>query len=216
MRVSSLNVNLRANLARRCPRFEILGVDQDGRTYYALTPRVVEDEGRPPLGWASGLLVYGRGIRDEEDLPTSTDRWCHFGKSGAVKQLAKWVEWRAKEVAVAARPKPTPKKSVSTPIQVKPTPKSTVKSASKATLTPKKSLFDIIIPASTKKSTSESSLSDLCSSSSSDNLLELVAPKGYRPSPAVVEEGGKELCRRLLEAEEWLEVLEWKGMGEVF
>ena len=212
MRISFLNVNLRANLARRFPRFEILGVDMDGRTYYALTPRVVEDEGRPPLGWASGLLVFGKGVQDEEDLPVSADRWCHFGKSTAVKQLAKWMEWRVKEAAADARPKATPKKSVSTPI--KSTPKSMSKGNSKVTLTPKQSLFEIVVPTTTKKSTSESSLSDV--SSSSDDLLALVAPTGYKASPAAVEEAGKELCRRLLEVAEWLAVLEWKGMGEVF
>jgi len=51
--------------------------------------------------------------------------------------------------------------------------------------------------------------------SSEEDLLPLLNPKGYKPSISVIEENGKELARRLMEVAEWLEVLEWRGMGEM-
>jgi hypothetical protein len=59
---------------------------------------------------------------------------------------------------------------------------------------------------------SESELSDL---SDDDDLLQYLAPEGYKPSVELIEENGKELARKLAEVAEWLEVLESKGMGEV-
>lgn len=62
LRISTLDVNLRANLARRSVRYTgPLGTDTEGRAYYLLTPRVVEEYGRPPVGWASGLVCWGIG-----------------------------------------------------------------------------------------------------------------------------------------------------------
>lgn len=92
MELAFLNVNLRAYFARQALRHEYLGMDKQGRKYLCLAIRPIEENGRPPTGWASGLLVYGKGIVDTEDLPASSPRWSHFGKSESVKQLAKWVQ----------------------------------------------------------------------------------------------------------------------------
>ena len=275
-------VNLRAALSRRALRYETLGSDLDGRIYYVLSPRPVEDGGRPPLGWGSGLLVWGMGVPrkpdaevGEEDLPIAVERWSHFGKSATVRQLAKWVQWRTKKAADALRPAKSParpkaasslkgtpagkatllgKATPKTGTSVKPSPSKLVQSTlyptpSKAPPKARRSLlFDIIIPISAKKASASDDTSSLSSisgppsvprvktslarpdddatssssglssppSSSREELLALVAPKDYKPTASVVEEEGKELVRRLHEVAEWLAVLEWKGMGEVY
>ena len=55
---------------------------------------MVEDYGRPPVGWASGLICYGKGSRKsgEDDIPASVERWSHFGKSEPIRQLVKWLD----------------------------------------------------------------------------------------------------------------------------
>lgn len=109
--------------------------------YYTLSIRPI-DEGKPPLGWASGLLVWGSGVSDEDDLNANEKRWSHFGGSAAVRQLAKWLRYRQRK--------------------------------------PRK--FAVIIPQK-------------------------------RPNPVL--EQGQGLLERLEEVIEWLEVLEWKGLGEM-
>lgn len=78
--------------------------------------------------------------------------------------------------------------------------------------------MEVVIPISKRPSPSENNVddddSDL-SSLSSDDLLEQLTPVGYVKSAGTIEEEGKDLARRLMEVAEWLEVLEWKGMGEV-
>ena len=236
----------------------------------------MDDGGRPPLGWGSGLLVWGKGVPrkpdaevNEDDLPVAVERWSHFGKSATVKQLAKWVQWRTKKAADALRPAKSPARPKaapslkSTPVgkatpkagtSVKPSPSKLVQSTlyptpSKAPPKARRSLlFDIIIPISAKKASASDSTSSLSSisappsvawvnpsptrpddddtssssglssppSSSRENLLALIAPRDYKPGASVVEGEGKELARRLDEVAEWLAVLEWKGMGEVY
>jgi hypothetical protein len=228
-------------------------MDLDGRLYYALQSRPILDDARPPVGWASGLLVWGIGVPPnrksttvEDDTPVIRERWTHFGRSSAVKQLASWIEWRGRKIAEAARPPKSPKTKAVTPVS-KPNSKliqSTLKSITKKIYTPsvtpsRKQSFEVVIPVSAKKlaAASSSTLSSSLTTSSAapgdesdgssdmsdlssppetmEDLLDLLDPKGYTPSTLHIEEENKELARKLREVVEWLEVLEWKGMGEV-
>ncbi|WVQ67296.1 uncharacterized protein L199_005491 [Kwoniella botswanensis] len=247
LRLALINVNLEAQLARRALRHEPLGIDLDGRIYYALAPREIDDDVRPPLGWASGLLVWGIGVEaktgEETDLPVSVERWSHFGKSQDVKLLVQWVEWRfkkhidslkpAKSAKSPAKPKTPAKNPLTTPSKnnvnsTKKTPGSKMK---------QKTLLEVVIPTSAKRvGSAESSLSSLstaaqalgdadASSTSSgltppptsnkDELLALVNPEGYQPSVETIEENGNKLVSNLRQVHRWLEVLEWKGFGEI-
>jgi len=178
-------VNLRASV--HILRHEPLGRDLDGRIYYLVTPRPVESDSRPPVGWASGLLVYGAvpAKGDEDDLPLTIARWTHFGESAAVKQLARWLEWRLDNL----------------------TPKSAPRSAA----TPRKSAVEVVIPRrrSVKSDAESDSDSDL-SSVPDEDLLELLNPVGYVVSTEKLLEDGRELVRKVKEVGEWLEVIEWK------
>lgn len=247
-------VNLRAALGQRALRPEPLGVDLDGRTYWALNIRPVDDDARPPVAWGSGLLVWGIGVPpkpnaplDEDELPMMVERWCHFGKSADVRQLVKWIEYRTKkavEAACAAKPK-TPGKAktqatttpndTNTPSKLKQTPlafgngnvNGNGSPASRPT-PQRKTTLEVVIPIHPSRRTAEdtngndnddndsstSELSDITSDPTAD-LLALVAPEGYKPSPQTIDEEGKELARKVAEVAEWLEVLEWKGFGEV-
>lgn len=242
-------VNLRAALALRAPRHEPLGIDLDGRVYYCLTQRAIDDDSRAPMGWASGLLVWGIGVppkadvpMDEEDLPIVVERWCHFGQSTDVKQLVKWIEYRtrkaveeARKAQAPARPK-TPNGKAATPKATPngktpngkaslagiPTNKQSTLSfglaSSSAQPSPlKRNILEVVIPVTkASRASSEESMSDLSDlSSDEEDLLQYLAPEGYTPSADLIEENGKELARKLGEVVEWLEVLEWKGMGEV-
>ncbi|WRT66520.1 uncharacterized protein IL334_003479 [Kwoniella shivajii] len=239
LRVALLDVNLQAQLARRTLRYEPLGQDIDGRIFYVLAPRTIEDEGRPPLGWASGLLVWGPGIAGktggDEGMPVSTDRWSHFGKSKDVNQLIIWVEWTFKKYIESLRPAQVSKPK--TPVRATPSksaPGSTRKTPGSKM---KQKTLEVVIPTSAKRNSAsgESSLStfsatakalgDDASSTSSgltppptaavEELLALVDPEGYIPSPEVVEENANLLVSRLRQVAKWLEVLEWKGFGEL-
>lgn len=233
MRNQLLNVNLRAVLARKNMRFEPIGTDLDGRVYYFMTPRVLEEnDRRAPTGWASGLLVWGRGVESEasaangaaaDELPPMVERWTHFGKSETVRQLSKWLAWRFRRhvatMAPAAPKAKTPKKK---------------KSVDAATATPsrpgggsrKGSLLGVVIPRKNSASTpngvkhehdddGNESDSDLSSAPSEDDLLALLNPEGYAASADAVKEQGAALVQRVDEVAEWLAVLEWKGLGEI-
>lgn len=259
-----IQVNLRAALGQRALRHEPLGVDLDGRTYYCLHVRPIDEDSRPPLGWASGLLVWGIGVSpkpdapvDEDELPMMIERWCHFGKSTEVRSLVKWIDYRTRKAVEAARPLKTPKtptKAKATPngnsakgtpngksangtpngkafapapTSIKPTPTSKQPSLNFGPSTPtpsKKRTLEVVIPVKSEsrdnnlprdddgEGSSSSELSTI--SSEEEDLLVHLAPEGYKPSWQAIEEGGKELARKLSEVAEWLEVLEWKGMGE--
>ena len=188
MLLTLLQVNFRADLTRRALRYEILGKDGDDRLYFVLSLRPVEENGRPPMAWASGLLVWGKGVVSSSNLdnePNRIERWSHFGKSAAVRQLAKWTAWNNKKAVAAARSKST--KAQRTKVEV------------------------IIPPYRRSGSSSSSALSSL----SDDDLLDSLDPEGFSPSAAMIDESGKDLVRRLHEVAEWLEVLEAQGMAEV-
>lgn len=232
------NVNLRAALGRRAVRHEPLGVDLDGRVYYSLNPRPIDEDGRVPTGWASGLLVWGNVPVAIEGIPAVVERWSHFGKSAAVKQLVKWLEWREKKMQAASSPikaksRSTPAKSIPAPTRSPHSghPSATLVQsklfAAKTSTSGRKAAFDIVIP--TRKATSsDSSLTDAMDSGdesdtselsappeTTEDLLRLIDPVGYAPSAESAAEASKELVRKLGEVAEWLEVLEWKGLGEM-
>lgn len=278
----TFQVNLRAALGRRTLRHEPLGVDLDGRIYYVLSHRPIDDDTRPPAAWASGLLVWGSGVPhkpdaeyDEDELPPGVERWSHFGKSAAVKQLSKWIDWRTKKAVEALRPAKSPAKPKATPngkiksksiSSAKPSTSKLVQSTLQSTpskmssVTKRNSRVEVVIPISVRRkplAISISSLSSLSSgnkvveqsglrqkssihvspprlaprfsptdsntssvlstppSSSTEDLLALLHPTGYKQNVEKIEEYGKELSRKVSEVAEWLAVLEWKGMGEV-
>ncbi|WVW84100.1 hypothetical protein I302_106129 [Kwoniella bestiolae CBS 10118] len=247
MRLDLINVNLEAQLARRALRHEPLGIDLDGRIYYALAPREIDDDVRPPLGWASGLLVWGIGVDGntggDSGLPTSVERWSHFGQSKDVKQLVQWIEWRFQKHIESLKPAKKSTANPKTPIKNPFTTPSKSNATAKKTPGSKmkqKTLLEVVIPTSNKRSfpsigSAESSLSSLstaakalgddASSTSSgltpppaaslDELLALVNPEGYQPSLETIEEQGNRLVTNLRQVHRWLEVLEWKGFGEV-
>lgn len=45
-------------------------------------------------------------------------------------------------------------------------------------------------------------------------MMALINPRNYTPSAETLEDRGKSLTSRLGDVAEWLEVLEWKGLGE--
>jgi hypothetical protein len=178
---------------------------------------------------------------DEDDLPIMVERWCHFGQSADVKQLVKWIEYRtrkaveeARKAQTPARPK-TPNGKTSTPkatpngkmpngklsLAGTPTNKQSTLNfglASPAKASPmKRNILEVVIPVTkASRASSEDSMSELSDlSSDEEELLQYLAPAGYTPSADLIEENGKELARKLGEVVEWLEILEWKGMGEV-
>jgi hypothetical protein len=262
-------VNLRAHLGKHELRHDSLGRDLDGRVYYVLTPRPVEDDGRPPMGWASGLLVWGKGVarqagQEADVVPTAIERWTHFGKSQDVRQLVKWLDWRVSDAAKrlseaekkgkAARPgETTPRGSrgkvtarlhasasrqtmlgVEIPSRRAKSHGADIKSRQKQ---PYLSITSPRLPGSDKAerkaatiktgevdededeagNASDSSSSSVLSSipETTEDLLAELEPEGYEPSAEMVQEEGGELVRRVTEVTEWLEVLEWKGFGEL-
>ena len=218
----------------------------DGRVYYCLTQRTIDDDSRAPVGWASGLLVWGIGVTpkadvsiDVDDLPVMVERWCHFGQSGDVKQLVKWIEYRtrkavedARKLETPARPR-TPNGKTTTPKAISngkgkasqvgtPSKQTTLNfglpSSSAKPSPAKRNILEVVLPVTkaSRANSEDDSMSELSDLSSDDEeLLSHLAPEGYKLSAESIEENGKELARKLGEVAEWLEVLEWKGMGEI-
>jgi len=176
---------------------------------------------------------------DEDDLPIVVERWCHFGQSADVKQLVKWVDYRTRKAVEEARKLEKPARP-KTPNGKTSTSKATPNGKGKASLagTPskqttlnfglpsssakpspaKRSILEVVIPVTkaSRASSEDGSMSELSDLSSDDEeLLSHLAPEGYKASADLIEENGKDLARKLGEVAEWLEVLEWKGMGEI-
>ncbi|EIW70475.1 hypothetical protein TREMEDRAFT_28462 [Tremella mesenterica DSM 1558] len=216
MRVALYDVNLRSALSHRASRFEPLGVDLDGRVYYVLSQRLVDEEGsRPPVGWASGLMVWGKGVPSkgeelDDSLPADMERWSYFGRSNSTTQLVKWLTWRYKMKLESMRPVKvkTPNK---TPIKLTPSKKtkaSTLSASSLSSISDSGSLPDGKIDSESSVSLSPPPIDHV------EELRTLYRAEGYSPDMKTVEEEGKELLGRLGEVVKWLEVLEHYGMGE--
>lgn len=307
-------VNLRAALGQRAIRLESLGSDMDGRVYWCLRYRPIDENAQTPGAWASGLLVWGIGVPrkpdavvDEDGLPVSVERWCHFGRSSEVRQLAKWIGYRSRKAVEAAAKLKTPSKTKSvpssagaskiakvtswgsettptkqathmgTPSRLSPatskevaanttpcgptrmTPRSVVQTPTKPA-TPRSAArprltLEVVIPLRPRDpngatltcidrdlaredddddddqydndvdAQSDPELSELDSDSDNDidenwgqerrELLDQLAPEGYRPLIGTIRDEAEELVGKLTEVADWLEVLEWKGLGEI-
>lgn len=88
-------------LARKTTGFEPLGTDVDGRVYYALTPRLIEEDRYRPSGWARGVVIWGRameGQTDDEDMPAMVERWMIVDSAADVQRLARWVTYRWRDL----------------------------------------------------------------------------------------------------------------------
>ncbi|WVR06898.1 hypothetical protein IAU60_003934 [Kwoniella sp. DSM 27419] len=261
-RMDQLDANLWSDTRRTSLRSGPLGTDLDGRIYYLLSPRLIEGDGRAPLGWASGLLVWGKALPpskadiDDSDMPFGLERWSHFGKSAQIGVLIRWLDWQyteaieqAKEKAAKTARSKTAKEKASkgTPLKgtlSKATPGSTPTGTSKPGWR-QRSLLEVVIPSNRKNvvpsngtplssNTSVIALepmdddsvdNDDASSTSSgltpppeartEELLALLELRGYEPSAEKLEEDRNHLRSQLYKTQEWLEVLEWKGLGEV-
>lgn len=191
--MAALGVGLQSALSRRAARYEELGCDADGRVYHALTPRPVEEDGRPPIGWASGLLIY-----NPED-----NCWSHFGKSVQVKALISWLVYKS-TVMWRELPKEPPR----------------AKSNLFKISTPKRSGSNLL-SSQRRRQRSNSSVSSMSSAPSSrlstpptDEEIPEV-PQAYLAQPQVKIDQTDHLIGKLSIVLEWLQVLEWKGQGEV-
>ncbi|WVQ99531.1 hypothetical protein IAU59_006667 [Kwoniella sp. CBS 9459] len=193
--LDAVDVNVQSQILRRSPRSGPLGVDLDGRVYFVLSHRPVEDNGRPPLGWASGLLVWGpalapapakktntkkaaNGQENEkkelaDGLPVSVERWSHFGRSKDVKVLRDWVEWQFKQAILEAQ-QAEAKAAKAKPFKAAAKPKTLAKS------TPSKANGTAAMNGSTKKTPTMKQ----------KTLLEVVIPSNRRQSGLVDPETG--------------------------
>lgn len=146
----------------------------------------MNDDTKAPIGWASGLLVWGPvpATTKDDTLSGNISRWSHFGNSRSVKALVSWLDWR-RESITALKPRDTPRKSI----------------------------VEVVIPQRTRREWDSDSDSVL-SSVPDDDLLEMLDPIGYAPRHEEIVNEMIELGKKLVEVAEWLEVLEWKGLGE--
>ena len=105
-----LQATVNARASNRIVRCEPLGIDIGDRTYYALSYHPINDDTRAPLGWASGVLVWGAvpARSPDDDLPASVARWSHFGSANSVRHLVKWLEWEMSKIKPVAPRKKKP------------------------------------------------------------------------------------------------------------
>jgi hypothetical protein len=211
MRLRAGQVMLNIVAARKQTKFAPLGTDPDGRIYYALTPRLVDEERYRPSGWTRGVMVWGPGVdahAAEDDLPTRVPRWSYFSTAADARQLHKWLDWRvrgavrnaeAEEATRAKDAKKTPKKA---------------NGAATATTTPNgKATPRLVSDGPRRKSDddgwdAESELSD--APETTEDLLALLDPPGYMPGADKAREGVA-LVAAVEQVAALLEVLEWKG-----
>lgn len=204
---------MRAGISQTSLRFEPLGTDLDGRIYYALSHRPIENDTKAPIGWGTGILIWGPAVAgkvaEDDNLPHSIERWSHFGKSKEVKPLIKWLEWRYKK-AVEESSEPNGTTTVTLD-----------DASSNDTVAQHKSQLDNHVRSQKqvrheKDDDASSASSGLTPppTSSREEMMILINPPNYTPSAETLEDQGKSLTSRLGEVAEWLEVLEWKGLGE--
>ncbi|EKD00690.1 hypothetical protein A1Q2_04882 [Trichosporon asahii var. asahii CBS 8904] len=80
---------------RKATRFAPIGLDAQGRKYYYLTPRLIDEERyRPgPSSWARTLYIFGEGFPWDESLPTAVERWMRVESSEDLRKLSMWTGW---------------------------------------------------------------------------------------------------------------------------
>ncbi|ODO06462.1 hypothetical protein L198_01694 [Cryptococcus wingfieldii CBS 7118] len=206
LRIAQANVNLRSELHLACLRFESLGTDLDGRIYYALSHRPVTDDTRPPVGWGTGLIVWGSAIEgrvsEEDNLPSSVRRWTHFGRAKEVKELHTWLKWKFDRKTEEIKKGKGKGSSINSKLE-----------ASSLAAVPAS-------PTRGNQATAEDDASSASSGltpppvSSTEEMFALVHPDDYEPSQEALQEWSKDLLGKVADVGEWLEVLEWKGLGE--
>ncbi|WVQ74006.1 hypothetical protein IAR50_003587 [Cryptococcus sp. DSM 104548] len=216
LRMAQANVNLRSELHLTCLRFESLGTDLDGRIYYALSHRPVTDDTRPPVGWGTGLIIWGPAVEgrvsEEDNLPASVQRWTHFGRAKEVKELHTWLKWkfdRRLEVFKKGKGKGKASAAKATEVMMKDTK---LDASSLAALPASPARGD---KATAKDDDASSASSGLTPPpvSSTEEMLALIYPDNYEPSQEVLQEWSRDFLSKVADVGEWLEVLEWKGLG---
>ncbi|KIR36449.1 hypothetical protein I352_01398 [Cryptococcus deuterogattii MMRL2647] len=212
LRLAQYNTNMRAGISQTSLRFEPLGTDLDGRIYYALSHRPIENDTKAPIGWGTGILIWGPAVAgkvaEDDNLPHSIERWSHFGKSKDVKPLIKWLEWRYKKAVESAEPN-----STATVTLDGASSNDTVAQHISQLASHVRSQKQIRHEKDDDASSASSGLTPPPTSSREEMMI-LINPPNYTPSAETLEDRGKSLTSRLGEVAEWLEVLEWKGLGE--
>lgn len=210
MRVRAANFRVYAVQQRKLMRFSSLGTDLDGRVYFALTPRLLDDERYNPTGWTRGVMVWGPGIdgQNADARPWQVERWSHFSTAKDVGDLARWVrdrflkEIRRLEEVQAA--KPPSKKALAN---------GTSANGTRPPLSNRRSTFEGVRASKLEdeldNSDAESELS--AAPSTRDDLLALLDPEGYEPSVEAVGERMAQLFYELKQVDYMLEVLEWRA-----
>lgn len=203
---------MRAGISQTSLRFEPLGTDLDGRIYYALSHRPIENDMKAPIGWGTGILIWGPAVAgkvaEDDNLPHSIERWSHFGKSKDVKPLIKWLEWRYKKAVESAEPNGTATVTLDDASSNETVAQHISQLASHV-----RSQKQVRHEKDDDASSASSGLTPPPTSSREEMMI-LMNPPNYAPSAETLEDRGKSLASRLGEVAEWLEVLEWKGLGE--
>lgn len=203
---------MRAGINQTSLRFEPLGTDLDGRIYYALSHRPVDNDSKAPIGWGTGILIWGPAVAgkvtEDDNLPHSIERWSHFGKSKDVKPLIKWLEWRYKKAVESAKPNGT-----ATATHEDASPDDTLTQSISQLASHVRSQKHVRHEKDDDASSASSGLTPP-PTSSREEMMALINPRNYTPSAETLEDRGKSLTSRLGDVAEWLEVLEWKGLGE--
>ncbi|OXG19615.1 hypothetical protein C366_02470 [Cryptococcus neoformans Tu401-1] len=212
LRVAQYNTNMRAGINQMSLRFEPLGTDLDGRIYYALSHRPVENDTKAPIGWGTGILIWGPAVAGkvsgDDNLPHSIERWSHFGKSKDVKPLVKWLEWRYKKAMESAK-----LNGIATTTLDDASPNGMLTQPTSQLASHVRSQKQVRHEKDDDASSASSGLTPP-PKSSREEMMALINPHNYTPSAETLEDRGKSLISRLGEVAEWLEVLEWKGLGE--
>lgn len=210
MRILAGQVVLHAISHRKQTHLSPLGTDPDGRVYFALSPRLIEEERYRPSGWTRGVMAWGIGLESQaadDELPIQVPRWTHFSTAKDTRQLANWLGWRIRkqireaEAAEASAKKKTSKEK---------TPK---KATANGTSTPNSKGIAALISrhpstAADSDSDADSELSEV--PETTEDLLALLDPPGYTPTLEKIKDGYA-LVPAVEQVASLLEVLEWKG-----
>lgn len=220
MRGRMFMLDYRAGLARKAMRFEPLGVDLDGRVYYSLTARQIEEERYRPSFWARGVLIWGRGWGQEDDeVPNLVERWMIVNNGEDLRALSSYLAYRWRtaydEMEQAAK------------LEAEKTEAAKKKGGKKTPLnrTPSRNGAGPgrSTPAQRRASTNGRAIvngddsdsdSDLSSPPEDDlrELLEQLDPPGYTPSMDKIKEDQFKLETAVQDVAMFVEALEWKGI----
>lgn len=171
-------------------------------------------------------MVWGKGVPSnkadaDDDLPHEVERWTHFGSYADVKKLAEWVVFIARPASAPATPKKRKVLEVSIPASAKKPKLDVGHSESSLSSLPS---GNIAAPVGQRGSREQSFASDSSGLTPPPDDAELdrqmslrtllMQHKKYTPGSDLLQERAKDLAARLLEAAEWLELLEHLGLIE--